>query len=100
MMGEERAHDVDPRRVGRDLAVGGEGPARRVVERLVEPEAPRRALAGQAAEVRSGGRRVDHGRQRGGVGRDHQVLGEPALESQAGDAEGLVLIVAVRVHAR
>ena len=64
----------------------------RVVERLVESVSPAGAEGGEPREVlgRRGG--VDHRRQGGRVGRDHQVLAEAALQPQARNAEVRVLI--------
>ncbi len=62
--------------------------------------APRRSRSGRGAPARVEARRscaarprgVDHRGQRRGVGRDDQVLGEPALEAEAGHAEVRVLV--------
>ena len=49
-------------------------------------------------QVQAGRLRRHHQRQHRGVGRDDQVLGEPALQPQSGHAEGAVLVVEMRVH--
>ncbi len=72
---------------------------RRVVDGLVVAVARERALAREAAQVRQRPARRDHRRQRRRVRRDHEVFREPALEPQAGHAEGAVLVVEVEVAA-
>ncbi len=64
----------------------------RVVERFVEAEAPARAGCTQPLKVARGGVRRDHRRERGRIGRDHQVLVEIALEPQLRHAEARILI--------
>ncbi len=67
------------------------------VQRLVEPV---RALPTEPPELDEVSRRrggVDHGRQRGRVRRDHEVLAQPALQPQPGDTEARVLIGQVEV---
>ncbi|EDT03388.1 hypothetical protein BamIOP4010DRAFT_3075 [Burkholderia ambifaria IOP40-10] len=64
----------------------------RVVERFVEAEASARAGRAQPLEVARGGVRRDHRRERGRIGRDHQVLVEIALEPQLRHAEARILI--------
>ena len=71
MMRHEGAHDRD------GLAFRHAG--RRVVERLVEAVAAARAERGEPVEVARRGLRIDHGRERGRVRRDDDVLAEPAL---------------------
>ena len=105
---EARAHRTGPEDIGeRDqrhpLMMGHVGahhghlrpfrePGPRVVERLVEPERPPRARPRERDEV--AGRRpgVDHRRQPGRVGSDHEVLAESSLEAEAGHAEVRVLV--------
>ena len=72
-------------------------PAMGVVDGLVEAVAAFDAGAGQAAEVVGRGGRFHQGGERGRVGRHHQLIAQPAFESQPGNAERLVLIVAVAV---
>ena len=64
----------------------------RVVERLVEPV---RTACAEALEPRQVLRRrggVDHRRQRRRIGRDHEVLAEPALQAQPRHPEVRVLV--------
>ena len=82
-----------PGSLGRSAAAA-EPVLRGVVERLVEPVAREHPLARELAEVLRGGLRVDHRRERGRVRRDHDVVREAALESEVGDAERAVLVVA------
>ena len=74
------------------LAARGRREAR-VVDRLVEAELSREAGGGEPLQVRARRLGRHHQRERRGVGRDHQVLGQPALEPEAGHAEGAVLVV-------
>ena len=89
VMRHERTHD------GARLAARHAG--RRVVDRLVESEAPVETLADQPLQVRAGRLRRHHQRQRRRIGCDHQVFGQAALEPQAGHAERAVLIVEARI---
>ena len=83
------AHD------GHRLALRETG--RRVVERLIPAVSTTPARAGQTRKVSHRRVRRDHRGQRRGVRRDHGVVAEAALESQAGDAEGLILIRALQI---
>ena len=65
-----------------------------VVDRLVEAEPAVQALAREPLEIPRRGRRIDQARQRRGVRRDDEIVGEPALQPEARHAERLVLIVA------
>ena len=67
--------------------------ARRVVDGFVEPELALRTRLRQAQQILHRRLRPDRQRQRGGVRRDHQIVGEAPLQSEARHAEGLVLIV-------
>jgi hypothetical protein len=51
-----------------------------------------KALVGQRLQVAAGLARHHHQRQRAGVGRDHQIVAQPALEAEARHAEGAVLV--------
>ena len=68
-----------------------------VVDRFVEAIPGFKAFGSKPLEVltRLPGRH--HQRQRRGIGRNHQVLGEPAFEPQAGDAESAVLVVEMHI---
>ncbi len=59
---------------------------------------PRALLAARRRRFRTDALGIEHGRERGGVGGDHQLVAQAALQAQAGDAEGLVLVVVVPVH--
>ena len=72
-------------------------PARRVVERLVEAVAAARADAGEPREIARRRRRIDHGRERRRVGRDHGILAQAALQPEAGNAEIRVLVGELQV---
>ena len=67
-------------------------PGRRVVERLVPPVRAQSAGPLQPVEILSGGGGVVHRGQRGGVGCDHQVFLQAALESQLRHTERRILI--------
>ena len=69
----------------------------RVVERLVESVGPAGAEGGEPLEVLGRGAGIDHRRQGGRVGRDHEVLAEAALEPQARNTEVRVLICQLEV---
>ena len=99
MMGKEGPYDLGLRRARR-LSGVDRGSARPVVDRFVEAESAVEPLPGQCDEVRHRGRRIDQAGERGRIRRHDEVVGEPSLESQAGDAERLVLIVAEPVRER
>src|SRR5438552_1290378 len=69
----------------------------RVVVRVVVSIGPVKALSAQAAQVSHGRHRLNHRRQRAGVGRDDQLVPKTALEPEARRAEGLVLVRAMAV---
>ena len=85
VVGHERSHDR--------AAAPARQPRRRVVDGLVVAVGARQPLFGQPHQVLVCGPGLDHQRHHGGVGRHHQVLGQPALQAQAGHAEGAVLVV-------
>ncbi len=66
-------------------------PGWREVQCLVEPVRPPAPHGLEVHDVVQGGLGIHHGRERGGVGRDHDVLEQPPLESQPGHAEVRVL---------
>ena len=70
---------------------------RRVVERFVEAVAAARAGCREALEVARSRLRIDHGRERGGIGRDDGVLAQAALQAEAGHAEVRILIGELQV---
>ena len=98
MMREEGTDLMNTGTVGHGFTVCRRGLARCVVERLLESELPRGALAREPAEVHGGGGGIDQRGERRRIGRNHQLLGQPALEPQARNAEGLVLVAAMRIH--
>ena len=63
----------------------------------MEPVAPARARGAEADEVRGGRLGLDHGGERRRVRGDDDVLGEAALQAEAGDAEARVLVGALEV---
>ena len=79
-------------------ALLGRQPVARVVDGLVEAVGALAALGRQVSEVADRRTRPNHHGQGGGVGGDHQVAGQAALQAQAGHAERLVLVVEGRVH--
>ncbi|MNS76031.1 hypothetical protein D3C71_1671780 [compost metagenome] len=105
---EALAHDAVQQRVGdgdnrHALMVGHECPddgvvlvlrqARtREVDGFIKAVAGQRAGAHEVPEVAQRFRRVDHGGERGGVWRDHHVLGEAPLQAEAGHAEVRILV--------
>ena len=95
MMGEEgRHHHALARLAGLRAGTAAVG----VVDRLVEPVVAEQPRGGQPAQVTRAPGRIHEHRQRGGVRRDHQLVTEPALQAEAGHAEGLVLIIPVAIH--
>ena len=89
VMRHERAHDL--------ARLAARQTRRRVVDRLVKPEATCRAVRSQALQVRARRFRSHHQRQGARVRRDDDILGETALQSQSGHAERPVLIVAIGI---
>ncbi len=90
------------------LVMGHEGPnhgarlsarqtRRSVVDRFVEAIPGFKAFSGESLEVQTRLLGRHHQRQRRGIGRNHQVLGEPAFEPQAGHAKGAVLVVEMHI---
>ena len=73
------AHDGDVLAFGKTCA--GE------VQRFVKTMVPQRAKLCQPLEVVACGPGVDHAGQARGVGRDHEVFRQAALEPQARDPE-------------
>ncbi len=85
VMGHERAHH--------GLGLAARHAHRGVVDGLVEAVFARRTERGQALQVGAGGHRLDDRRHRRGVGGDHELVAQAALEPQARHAEGAVLVV-------
>ena len=48
----------------------------------MQPEVTERALGGEPLQVPAGGLRLDHQRECGSVGRDHQLVAESALQAK------------------
>ena len=87
VVGHERAHErVPPPR----FRPG-------VVERIVEPEVAEGVLALELREVVERALGIHHHRERGGVGRDHEVAAEPALQREIRHPERAVLIREVTI---
>ena len=89
VMRHERSHD--------DGALPARHPRRRVVDRFEETEAAGEAVAGQPLQVEAGRFGRDHQRERGCIGRHDQVLREPALQAQSGNAERAILVIQTRI---
>ena len=68
-----------------------------VVDGLVVAVGARLPLLGEPPQVASREPRLHHRRERRRVGRHDQLVAEAPLQPEAGDAEGLVLVVAVTV---
>ena len=85
------------RRSGRVRLVGVARLAGREVDRVVVAVSALDAELRQPREVADGRLRTDGQRERRGVGRDDEVVGQAALHAQSRDAERLVLIRLVTV---
>ena len=70
---------------------------RSVVDRFVEAIPGFKAFSSESLEVQTRLLGGYHQRQRRGIGRNHQVLGEPAFEPQAGYTKGAVLVVEMHI---
>ena len=70
----------------------GDLPGRGVVDRFVESAGAKLPFRGEPLEVAAGRLWFQHERHGAGIGCDHQITGEPTLESQSGHAEGAVLV--------
>ena len=75
----------------------GRNPARRVVQRLVEAIAALAAGRRKPHEVADRRPGIDHRRQRGGVGSDHDVGVQAALQAQTRDAKVGILVGVLHV---
>ena len=75
----------------------GWNPAGGVVQRLIEAVAAPAPGRTDPDEVADRGRGIDHGGQRGCVGRDHQVRIQAALQAQVGDTEVGILVGVLHV---
>ena len=96
--GDDR-HPLVVRHVGADhrhLRAFGQALAG-VIERFVEAVGPEAAGPRELAEVAGRRRGIDHRGQRRRVGRDHQIVTEPALEAEPGHAEARVLVGEVEI---
>ncbi|MNV22381.1 hypothetical protein D3C71_1133510 [compost metagenome] len=103
------SQQMDQRQESHALVMGHEGthhhvilPGRhaggRVIDGLIEAELTTEAGGIQALQVLAGCFRRHHQRHHAGVRRNHQVLAQAALQTQAGHTEGAVLVVHARVH--
>ena len=70
---------------------------RRVVDRFIEADTSLDSLRREPLQIQARLLGRHHQRKRRGIGRNDQVLGQPALEPQAGHAEGAVLVVEMGV---
>ena len=68
-----------------------------MVDRLVKTVPALQAFGCEALQIFASGLRSDHQGERGGIGRNDQILRETALESEVRHTEGAVLIVERRV---
>ncbi len=66
---------------------------RRVIDGFEKAVFPDEPLIGHALHIQAGRFRRHHQGQCRGIGGDHQILGQPALESQPRHPEGAVLVV-------
>ena len=73
------------------------GLTRGVVDGIEETVVALEAIRRESPQVGRGLSGVDHGGERRRVGADHQLVAEPALQTESRDAEGLVLIRVVPV---
>ena len=89
VVGHERAHQR--------VALPGRHARRGVVDRLVVAVAREHALLGQALQVRGGLVRRRQQGERARVGRDDELLREPALQAEPRHPERAVLVVLPRV---
>ncbi|MNE05784.1 hypothetical protein D3C80_983560 [compost metagenome] len=69
-----------------------------VVDGFIQAKAPSRTLSGKALQVAAGGFGLDHQCQCAGVGRNHGILAQAALEPKAGDTEGSILVIEVGIQ--
>ena len=96
----DQAHALVVRHVGRQgmppTRVLGQ-PFGRVVDRLVVAVAPGESFRAQPLQIADDVGRRERRRENGGVRRDDEILGQPALQAEAGHAERAVLIVPVEV---
>ena len=90
VVGHERAHD--------GAGFSARQARRRVIDGFVEAVTADEIHRGEALQVDAGLHRRDHQGQGRGVGRDHQILGQSALEAEARHAEGAVLVVQMHVR--
>src|SRR5580692_5423072 len=72
-------------------------PAARIVQRFVKTVSSQPTCSGESRKILHCGRRVNHCRESGGVRRDHQILAQPALESEPTYSETRVLICEVDI---
>ena len=89
MMGHDGADDRD--------ALVLRKARRSEIEGFVEAVATARSHGGEARVVRSRPLRVDHGRETRRIGRDHDVLGEAALQAETRNAKIGILVGEFRI---
>jgi len=68
-----------------------------IVDSLVEAVGAEQVLISQRLQIAAGFPRHHRQRQRTGVGRNHNVISQPALEAEARHAEGPVLVDLVEI---
>ena len=83
MRERQQAHALVVCHEGADHDTGGSSrqPGRGVVDRLVHAELTLASLRGEPLQIQARGFGRHHQREHGGVGRDHEVLCEAALEA-------------------
>ena len=99
MVREERSDDFRSDVPGRRAGIG-RGCRRPVVDRLIEAERAVEPLSSQLDEVRYRARGINETCERCGVGRNDEIVGEPAFEPKTGNAKRLVLVVSRPVGER
>ena len=67
------------------------------IHAVPEPVGTERPVGFESLQIAEGARRVDHGRERGGVRRDHELPAQSALEREVRHAERAVLVGLVSV---
>ncbi len=70
---------------------------RRVVDGFIESELSLGAFFGESLQIHAGVFRRHHQRERRGIGRNHDIVGKPAFQSQPGHAECPILVVQMHV---
>ncbi len=72
-------------------------PCRRVVDRFEKAELAHEPRCREALQIQAGLLGRHHQREHRGIGRNHQIIGQSALEPEARHAEGAVLVIEMPV---